>query len=451
MQKAGELGDELVVAAHQRALAISLMHGARRRLQATLSAHCPRLPVTVSTIHSFALGLVNRWRRSLNIGFPVTVCVETCGLAERYLRTQATFDEVMQLACRLLESDSVGRTISETYPLVIVDEFQDCTGHTLQFVRALGRASRLLLAADDFQMLNETQTGCPAVAWAQSLRSRGEIEYEELAGSRRTHNSGILRAAGAVRGNTRATALTVPVYYAPNVGPAACRIVGRFTPWAGNITAGTCALITLSIGDPLLPKLLRSFQSQLAKKNPRLNIQWTMPLPEAEHKKNLCAELGIGPVGSDAIWNLAQSASSSQADAVKRDIERFSRLRGIDPIPQELAAEFATLAVHNCRAFSWLSPRFQVLTVHGAKNREFDHVFVFWTYKAENWSVEDQRRLLYNAVTRAKHSCTVVALGDTSRISEDPVLSLLGPAAPAIDPSWKKPKKAARVKGRSIP
>ena len=75
MQKAGELGDELVVAAHQRALAISLMHGARRRLQATLSAHCPRLPVTVSTIHSFALGLVNRWRRSLNIGFPVTVCV----------------------------------------------------------------------------------------------------------------------------------------------------------------------------------------------------------------------------------------------------------------------------------------------------------------------------------------------------------------------------------------
>lgn len=47
------------------------------------------------------------------------------------------------------------------------------------------------------------------------------------------------------------------------------------------------------------------------------------------------------------------------------------------------------------------------MTVHGAKNREFDNVFVLWP-AAAGGSDDQKRRLLYNAVTRAKERCIVL-------------------------------------------
>lgn len=447
MEQAAVRDSELVAKPHQRALAIAVMHGARRRLQAALSRHCPKLPVTVSTIHSFALTVVNRWRRSLGLSLPVTACDAGCGLAERHWRTQATFDEVMELACKVLGSPTVRRTLAATYPLVIVDEFQDCTASTLSFVQALADASTVLIAADHFQKLQDVSQGCPAVEWAEARKADGGLMYEDLAGCRRTANQGILTAARALRDNLKAEMETVPVYYAPNVGPAACRMVGRFLPWsADKVTSGSCALIVLSLDDPLLAKLLESFAKQLAKRNPKRKVQWSRALPEREQHEQLCTELGLN--GMDGVWQPKASGTGHLATAVVRDLTRCCRLRGVADIPQDLARQFAKLAVHNSRAFGWNSPRFQVLTVHGAKNREFDHVFVFWTsFKAAKWSTEEQRRLLYNAVTRAKLDCTVLLLGSEKGTREDPVISLLGRAQPAFDPAWKKKKKTAATKG----
>ena len=45
--------------------------------------------------------------------------------------------------------------------------------------------------------------------------------------------------------------------------------------------------------------------------------------------------------------------------------------------------------------------RFTALTVQQAKNREFDGVVVVWPYQVGG-NVEHKRRLLYNAMTRAK-------------------------------------------------
>jgi superfamily I DNA/RNA helicase len=47
------------------------------------------------------------------------------------------------------------------------------------------------------------------------------------------------------------------------------------------------------------------------------------------------------------------------------------------------------------------------MTVHGAKNREFDNVIVLWP-AAITGSDDQKRRLLYNAVTRAKSRCLVL-------------------------------------------
>ncbi|WP_255255462.1 ATP-binding domain-containing protein [Pseudomonas aeruginosa] len=48
----------------------------------------------------------------------------------------------------------------------------------------------------------------------------------------------------------------------------------------------------------------------------------------------------------------------------------------------------------------------RAMTVHGAKNREFDLVLVLWPAAVGGDEVQ-QRRLLYNAITRAKGQCFV--------------------------------------------
>lgn len=53
---------------------------------------------------------------------------------------------------------------------------------------------------------------------------------------------------------------------------------------------------------------------------------------------------------------------------------------------------------------------FTALTVQQAKNREFDGVVVLWPYKVGGDN-EHKRRLLYNAVTRARRWCNIIVQG----------------------------------------
>ena len=50
------------------------------------------------------------------------------------------------------------------------------------------------------------------------------------------------------------------------------------------------------------------------------------------------------------------------------------------------------------------------MTIQRAKNREFPNVIVLWPHTVTG-SPEHLRRLLYNAITRAQHHCTVIVLG----------------------------------------
>ena len=47
------------------------------------------------------------------------------------------------------------------------------------------------------------------------------------------------------------------------------------------------------------------------------------------------------------------------------------------------------------------------MTIHQAKNREFDSVIVLWPYRVVA-DMERQRRLLYNAVTRARRQALII-------------------------------------------
>jgi len=451
MEQAVIASDQFISKPYQRALAMAVMHGARRQLQLTLKSFCPELPVTISTVHSFALKIVNRWRRCVGLAKPVTICEISILLAERHERTQATFEEVIRLACELLKSATVQKAVAELYPLVIVDEFQDCTGGTLSFIQALGSSSKLLLAADPFQLLTTNVEGCAAVNWINNLRKESAVEYVELNECHRTNVTPILDASRALRDGVKATQCTIPVYHGYQSAQVACRIVERFRGWghAKQITDGTCALIVLSVNDVHLQKLLESFKRQLERKTSR-RVHWPQSVSEEQQQKALFEELEISPdVAAGTAWHAKQEGLRGMALAVYEDVTRFAKLRGFSTIPQEIVLQFARLAVHNARAFSKASPRSQILTVHAAKNREFDHVFIFWSYKNAGWSDDEQRKLLYNAVTRAKVDCTVLVLGGSARADADPAISLLGPAMPAIDPAWKKKKKKAKPKPKA--
>ena len=75
-------------------------------------------------------------------------------------------------------------------------------------------------------------------------------------------------------------------------------------------------------------------------------------------------------------------------------------------------------------------------------------MFVLWNpFSVSKWSADDQRRLLYNAVTRSMHNCMVLILGDENKARNDPVLALLGPPEPAF-PAKPRTKKRTKKAGK---
>ena len=107
-------------------LALTKFHGSRRRLEAKLSGHAGvGRPVECLTIDSFAWNLVRRWR-GLTKHLGVTA-------------VQGDFQSITSAAGRLLQDPQVGPWVSRRYPLVVVDELQDCKRRT-QFIGWAGIA-----------------------------------------------------------------------------------------------------------------------------------------------------------------------------------------------------------------------------------------------------------------------------------------------------------------------
>lgn len=131
---------------------------------------------------------------------------------------------------------------------------------------------------------------------------------------------------------------------------------------------------------------------------------------------------------------------------VARQVRRFARLKGLSEIDHAVAAHFIEKAVHNSRAFGPRLATRVVTTVHGAKNQEFDHVFVLWPHQLPG-SKEQQRRLLYNVITRARKTCILLVQGREERVRNDQVLSLLGCPTPVFqDRSSAGTRRSSRRK-----
>lgn len=447
MTKACEFAPRLITTEHQRMLVVTRMHGARRRLQHKLNDACKSIPYSVATIDGFALSVVNRWRTAVGHYKPLVAVPGDMDFANGVLGIEADFGRIVSTAARLLQSPTVGAVIGRTYPIILIDEFQDCHGPLLEFVIALSKHSSALLAADDFQLLDSTVTGCPAVEWAKTQAADGTTTIEELTICHRTSVTGILEAARCLRENITATGRTIPVVCFPKHPAAAWKIIDHLVlGWYSQRWTGTCALICPS-HDPVLGKVLESCTSQLQKRN-LAPIRWFEEHAVEEVQVQTATSLGLTAAtrDSDSAWQTPSGPLDGIGRHVVTRAQRFARLRGIRTISHRLVARHADKVVHEQRAYWWPSSSRTVTTVHGAKNREFDNVFILWTYKLPP-SMDQQRRLLYNAVTRSRQNCMVLVLGDENRARNDAVLALLGPPEPAFPGRTKTRKRTTRKAG----
>ena len=164
------------LAEHERVLALTFMHGARRRLNDRLQS-APEIGgrLDCSTLDSFAMKLCARWQDLL-------------GSMGRVIPSDIDFDHVCASAAMLLGNECVRTWVSSSYAICVVDEAQDLTVDRLDVLKGLRNSgTTLLIGADEFQCLDPALHDNPCVNWL-----RDEHPPEVLDKIHRTEVHGLL-------------------------------------------------------------------------------------------------------------------------------------------------------------------------------------------------------------------------------------------------------------------
>ena len=164
-------------------LALTFMHGSRRRLQAKLKSFKGlKGRFLACTVDSLARRIVLRWR-TLSLSVEPTLEINDA----------ANYDLICKTAAAILSRSFVSAWVSRRYPTVVIDELQDCKGERLTLIRALESVTHVIAAADEFQDLMTIEPS-EAVVWLRT----GE-NHSPLSGNRRTSVSYLLKAASDLR------------------------------------------------------------------------------------------------------------------------------------------------------------------------------------------------------------------------------------------------------------
>lgn len=395
MQMLAETLEESPLIEGQRVLALTFMHGSRRRLVDRLRT-VPGLAgrAECSTVDGFAWRLLRRWRGlSTALGIPPIA--------------EDQFDAVCNAAGALLERLEVCAWAAASFPIVLVDEGQDLRQERLRMLVALSGSTDTLIAVDEFQCLDQTLRPNPLVGWLQDT-----VQPEILTQVHRTNVAGLLNAGTAVR-NGQAPANSgqqFRILAAPTV-PFAAAAVANAIAWHPGTTE--VAIIT--------PALAGGFTQAMVNRvcagpcgqhgNGPFPIEWEGT--DRDETLAITAQLSLEASATArrtlaALHQIPRSASVRSTIAwVEREIHASGRTEFTRDEIEATIARNVTLS----RQFSRRpTQRFTALTVQQAKNREFDGVIVIWPYQVGG-DVEHKRRLLYNAITRAKRWCNVVVQG----------------------------------------
>lgn len=386
--------------AGQKILALTFMHGSRRRLEERLGMlQSLRGRAECMTIDSFAWRLVRRWRSlTAALGF---VNIEP-----------SEHERVCEAASALLKIKEVQSWVVMTFPILVVDEAQDMTVDRLGMVAGLANRLEVFVAADEFQCLSEELRPNPACVWLSQV-----CAPEELTQPRRTNVDELLNAARAIRaGEAPKSGNYFKIALTPRP-PLAGAWINSNLSWYGG--GKTVAIITPMLGAFAIAALTWAAANKTKKGAGPYSIPWeqseakaatdylaTIQLDNQADSPSIAAVLlaaGDARVASDVIeWLEIQRRTKAKVEFSRNEVEKI--------VAQSFAQRRQS---RRSGVRGWKG-----MTVHGAKNREFDNVIVLWP-AGVGGSDEQKRRLLYNAVTRAKERC-IVLVQATAHISLPP-------------------------------
>lgn len=393
----------------ERVLALTFMHGSRRRLDGRLS----KLP-----------GLKNRYRCTTVDRFAWELCTRWRGLRESTGRPglqEHKYDATCDEAGALLESPAVLNWVAQSYPIVVIDEAQDLKPERLRMVRALESRISVFVAADEFQCLDPTLRPSPALEWIQNCTKPRALTLPQ-----RTKVATLLAAASALRGGRDISSAKPDFVVVAAPGkhpfPLAATYLANAIAWNGG---HKIAVITPSKSGGYAASVVKKVTSGPVgkKQTGPFPIDWE--LSDSDSASATARGLSLPRDGDcDKLLEAIDQTPYQPALRLCREwIVRQRRLGARTHFPPEVIKdrlEFS-LAQHRRHGRPHRA-RIRAMTVHQAKNREFDGAVVIWPYSVVG-NPEQQRRLLYNAVTRAKRWCTVIAQG-SGLLTKPPFVSI---------------------------
>lgn len=378
---------------HERILALTFMHGARRRLDSRL-----RLIEEIQgqflamTLDSFAWRLCNRWQQlasSLDYDIP----------------SEREFDDTCQLAANLLKRPVVASWTSVSFPLIIVDEAQDLSAERSMMIQMLAPHCRVLLAFDEFQCLNNELRPMPIGSWLPQVSDPTKLEK-----CWRTEDAELLQAAHSVRNGdaVKLNGRKFKVEVTPGK-PYAATYLANFIAWRGG---GNVAVLTPSRRGGFSNSVVDLVcKGPLGKrKSGPFSIRWENT--DTSLCDSICEDIAMPNVCSvpDALIRLQSFCDSPPVRSARNWIQHQASVTGLDSVTAaavRIQIERALVLQRQYGDRLQKQNQFTAMTIQQAKNQEFDHVVVIWPYTVPN-DDDQKRRLLYNAITRAKKSCLVL-------------------------------------------
>jgi hypothetical protein len=373
----------------QKVLALTFMHGSRRRLDERLAAVAlPGRPYECTTIDSFAWRIAQRWQSLLG----------SLGLAAPAVGDYAG---TCAAAAALLAEHGVATWVARSYPVIILDEAQDLNQERLGILSALAAHTSLFAAADEFQCLNEALRPSPASAWLAQAD-----QLTNLTLPRRTNVPTLLAAAAALRAGTAPVSdgafLIKSAFNVPLAGTFLANELG----WYGG--RKNVAVITPSGGQFATGVVDWVTQRTTKQRNGPFSIRWERSddKMQSEYLDKLGLHHNMSAIEARTV--IGDAGDQRVLSDVGDYLERQRRAKGRNLFTAGEIEAVIRWSFANRRRFGSDDARgFRAMTVHGAKNREFDNVIVLWP-AAIRGDAEHRRRLLYNATTRAKSRCLVL-------------------------------------------
>ena len=225
----------------------------------------------------------------------------------------------------------------------------------------------------------------------------------------RTDDAELLQAAHSVRAGRTVSphGRRFRIAVTPGRAAFAATFLANFIAWRRG---GSVAVLT--------PSRRGGFSNSIVElvRERSLGRQQNGPYPitwentDTAQRDAICGDIDMPAVCrvADALVHLDRHSALPAVKSAMKWIQHRRRVTGYDEITSDDVRRHIDRALAAQRQYGGRLDRdLSAMTIHQAKNREFDHVVVIWPYTVRN-DDEQKRRLLYNAITRARRSCLVL-------------------------------------------